>query len=72
MHVWNWFAAPYLHLPLMTLWVSVGIGFWARSQTYTFKVVEDEKIKVWTGILYLVLGHSMMLAGAYLIHRYAH
>lgn len=69
MLVWNWFAAPYLHLPAMSLWVSVGIGTWMRLQTMSTKIVKDEKTLLWRGITGSLFVHSAALLVAYIIHN---
>lgn len=71
MLIWNWFAAPYLHLPTMSLWISFGIGTWLGLQTASTKVVKGEEISLWKGALGSLVMHSAALLVAYVVHIYA-
>lgn len=70
MHVWNWFAAPYLRLPAMPYWIALGIGLWIRLQTSSTKLVKGEETYFWRGIFGSIFLHSATLLTAFLVHKY--
>lgn len=68
--IWNWFAAPYLHLAPMSLWMAVGIGLWIRLQTLQTKKVKGEKTETLTPIIDTLFMHVGSVVTAYIIHTH--
>src|ERR1700744_2404114 len=68
LHMWNWFVSPFLHLPLMPLWVAVGIGFWIRSQTFDHREYEDHKLRWWNTVFGSIIGHTVALGISAFVH----
>lgn len=72
MRVWNWFAAPYFHLPALGFWPAFGFNLWLASHQYREPVYKDDERRVqWFRTAYSwLITHGAMLAVGAGVHRW--